>query len=371
MKNNTISPTLKALIAEKADVCVSMIIPLHEIPSFKKMDTIVVDHAISKLRALMEPVYDANIVKEFIEKIKYLKDDIKYINGVKGIGIFISEKTFHTETFPFEVKEKIHAGTSFEVRDLLYREIHLREYLVLSLTGHEVKLYKGRGTTLKEVQDKNFPAVFYEHDYAAPVLEQQVENQSQTMKRHKSEIMESTKSFHNTMDKKLLDYLHGDQALLITGTEKEMASFEAVTVHRDKIKGKITGNYEQYNFAELETKCCDAMQKIQHESEQQIISSLNELFGKELVAIGIRDVWRNAKSGKGNVLVLEKDLMIPGFLADDEYQLWLSPPKEKHRIITDAVDDVIESVIEKNGKVVFVEDGSLKEFAGIAMINRY
>ncbi len=110
MKNTQLSSELKNLIAEKSNVCVSLVIPLHQMPLFKKIDSLVVDHAIRKLQALMSPRYDAPLVKEFIEKVKYLKDDIRYINGVKGIGIFMSENTFYTTTFPFEVQERIHAA---------------------------------------------------------------------------------------------------------------------------------------------------------------------------------------------------------------------------------------------------------------------
>jgi hypothetical protein len=371
MKNNTISPILKTLISEKSDLCVSMIIPLHEIPSFKKMDSIVVDHAIAKLKALMEPSYPPAIVSEFISKISYLKDDVRRVNGVKGIGIFMSDKTFHTETFPFEVQERIHAGTSFEVRDLLYKELQMKEYLLLSLTGYEVKLFRGSANHLSEVTDNNFPASLVEETYAAPAIQNQAEDPAQQVKRRKSEITESSKSFYNTLDKKLLEYIQPEQVLLLAGVEKEIAAFEGGTAHKEKIKGRIHGSYDHYNIQELENKAWETIQQITQASEKEMVASLNELFGRQLVAMGIRDVWRSAMTGKGNILVVEKDLMTPGFVGEDQYQLWLSPPKEKHTIITDAVDDIIEIVLEKNGKVMFVEKGALAEFAGIAMINRY
>lgn len=371
MKNNRISPELKSLINEKSGLCVSMIIPLHEIPSFKKLDSIVVDHAINKLRAQMEPAYDQQIVNEFIEKVKYLKDDVRNINGVKGLGVFMSEKVFHTETFPFDVKERVHVGPSFEVRDVLYKQLFLKEYYVLSLTGHVVRLYKGQAWELTEIEDHNFPAEFIETEFAIPVLENQGDNASKTMKRHKSEIMESPKAFFNVLDKKLLDYVNEQGILVITGVEKELSAFETSTSYPERIKCKVPGNYENGSSLELGKICYDAVKGYQTKSEKKIVESLAELFGRQLVAIGIQDVWRNAKSGKGNVLVVERDLSLPGFVTDDEYHLWLSPPLDNHRIVTDTVDDVIETVIEKNGDVVFVENGTLKEYNGIAMITRY
>jgi hypothetical protein len=371
MKNASISPTLKSLVTENSELCVSMIIPLHNIPSFRKIDAIVVDHAIEKLRALMQPAYSNAVVTEFIEKIKYMKDDIKRVSGVNGIGIFMSDQTFHTETFDFDVKEKIHAGTSFEVRDVLYKELRLKEYYVLSLGGHELRLYKGRGTELREVKDHNFPALSYRHDVAETTARRQPHNSFHALTRRMPEVIENPKPFLRALDRKLLEYLEPESTLLLTGLEKEFAAFEPGTIHKDKVKGKIPGSYDAYNHTELENKCGRIMEALRERTEHEMITLMTELFGRELVSVGISDVWRSAFSGRGNVLLVEKDLMMPGFIGKDDHQLWLAPPNEQHRIITDAVDDVIETVLEKNGKVLFVENGRLQDFKGIAMINRY
>ena len=113
------------------------------------------------------------------------------------------------------------------------------------------------------------------------------------------------------------------------------------------------------------------MQSFMLEEDDKLISSLNELFGRELVSIGLPDVWRNARQGKGNVLVVEKDLAQPAFLTADGYQLWLSAPAEEHQLVSDAIDDLIEIVLSMDGKVHFVENGKLAEFNGVAMIHRY
>src|SRR5688572_5745403 len=119
MKNRNISPELKELINSKSKLCISMIIPLNNIPSFKKINSIVTDHAIEKLEDLLNQGYEASLVNQFISKLKNFEDNIKNINGVKGIGIFISSEIFRIVTFPFEVIEKIFAGESFEIRDVL------------------------------------------------------------------------------------------------------------------------------------------------------------------------------------------------------------------------------------------------------------
>jgi hypothetical protein len=55
----------------------------------------------------------------------------------------------------------------------------------------------------------------------------------------------------------------------------------------------------------------------------------------------------------------------------DDNQLYLDAPAVLHHIVTDAVDDLIEMVLEKNGRVTFVDNDMLKDYNRIALITRY
>jgi hypothetical protein len=72
------------------------------------------------------------------------------------------------------------------------------------------------------------------------------------------------------------------------------------------------------------------------------------------------------------VLLVEKDFMKSGFLKEsDQFNLYLSPPAEKHQIIADVVEAIMDIVLEKNGKVLVVENGKLTEQDQIALLLRY
>ena len=56
----------------------------------------------------------------------------------------------------------------------------------------------------------------------------------------------------------------------------------------------------------------------------------------------------------------------------DEYSIFPDDSESNlHNVLSDAVDDVIELILKKNGEVIFVENGKLKSFERIALINRY
>ena len=75
---------------------------------------------------------------------------------------------------------------------------------------------------------------------------------------------------------------------------------------------------------------------------------------------------------RGLKLLLEKDYHVQGFLEKQySYQLYLQPPKEPHIILKDAISELIERMLDKNGKIIFVENGMLRKHQSIALITRY
>jgi hypothetical protein len=371
MKNKNLSQELIELLHPADDLCITLILPLHEFSNEKKLDRIMISHTIDKLKQLLLPYNDPKLLNEFIGKLAQLKDLVLQMRGVKGIGVFMSKSVFRIISFPFEVTEKIQAGSSFEVRDILYRDIMLEDYRLLSIHKDGVRLYNGRSNTLFEIQDKNFPASYDAVEYQVPVVENQVNNAAQAMQRETSYTTESEREFYNLVDAKLSAYLKSDTPLVIAGTEKELAQFSNNTYHSSNICGKVTGSYERYNFQELEAKAWEAVEGHYMKLELRTHRSLAELFGRGLVSYGIEHVWREAKLGKGQMLVVERDLSVPAFKGEDEYTIWMRPHGASNDIITDAVDDIIEIVLEKDGKVMFVKNGLLAEYQGIALVKRY
>ena len=70
MKNNHLSNDLRELLNAKEDLCVSLVIPMNELPSMKKLDKIVIDHSIDKLKTLLDKNYDASLVSQFTDKLR-------------------------------------------------------------------------------------------------------------------------------------------------------------------------------------------------------------------------------------------------------------------------------------------------------------
>jgi hypothetical protein len=368
MKNTNISATLKELITAKGGPCASLIVPVHELPSEKPLDNIAIDHALEKLKAQLNEKDE--VQSGILTKVKMLAEQARNIQGENGIGIFASPALARLCTFPFEVQEKVHVNSSFEIRELVQKERYTREYFVLLLGGYSTRLFRGKENKLREYNDNNFPAWSDGREYEVPAIPNQGNNALSATKRDKATTTLSLTEFYNIVDAKLRDYITDASLLILAGPEKEAASFLNHSIHASKIKGKVLGAYSDFNMEELEKKCWDAVKLDLKKGEKELLERLREQ-APAFISAGIVDVWRDARQGKGNVLMIEKGLEVPAYLGMDDYTIELNPSRHDQPIVVDAVDDIVETVIEKNGSVVFVENGLLKDYQRIAMMNRY
>ncbi|MEW6467556.1 MAG: hypothetical protein AB1458_01455 [Bacteroidota bacterium] len=365
-----VSAELRRLFAEKGNLCVSVIIPLHTDTTQQKADRLAARHALDNARILLDLRF-RSLADELGSRLWRLYERIPFGEGWGGAGLFVSRNIAQMVLFPFPVRAKITASDSFETRDVVYKETFLRDYLVLSISRNEAHLFRGKGQELAEVRDRSFPA-YYEDDYeySYPSRASSFSSALKQFEKDKS----ATKAvragqFYNELDKSLDRYLD-HMPLVIAGPEKDMSNFADTSGHSDSIIAGIKGNYDRLPH-ELALRAWKAVRAHKLRQQERIIASLRELPGFRNMAMGIRDVWRDAKEGRGHILVVERDYRKPGFIAGDEYKLLLRPPKHKHKKVPDAVDDVIETVLEMNGEVIFTDNGRLAGYGHIVLIGRY
>jgi hypothetical protein len=106
--------------------------------------------------------------------------------------------------------------------------------------------------------------------------------------------------------------------------------------------------------------------------QKEIMNLLEQAMSKRKLAIGINDVWHEATHKKGKLLIVEKNYMYAAEHAGREDVIYeATEPYNKFSHIKDAVDDVIEKVLENGGDVEFVDEGVLGNYDHIALIQYY
>ncbi|ULQ52476.1 hypothetical protein [Flavihumibacter fluvii] len=366
---------LLAMQKETNKPCISIIIPTHKLSPDRRVDKLAIERAIESAREYLEFKYGTEKAKSLLQKLNDLFQAIDFTRNSNGIGLFVSESIKLKVHFPFEVKEKVIIGDNFEYRELLYNLSQSTAFFAIQLSQKSIRLFEGAGNQVIEIKDINFPKEYSEeYVYAHPTNSSSLAGYAHEkgFEKDKSELEEIRfREFFREGDEALKNYLVNNTPLIVIGVEKELAWFEDITKHGRHIIGKIKGNHGHSSEKQYSDLTWPVMESYLKRKNQDLIREFSEKIGAHLGISGIQDVWKAAKEGKGYKLLVEKDYRCPGFLDNNEYHLLLHPPDHTHKILPDAVDDLIETILSKNGEVYFTENGSLGDYQRIALITRY
>lgn len=373
--NQFFSAELEMLQREIGKPCISIIAPLKDLSAGRKTDKLYLEKVIKAAKdkiILTHPEVAASL----IESINNLYNEIDFDRTQDGIGFFVSTGFMYQTFFPFPVREKIVVDESFDLRDLLYKAQYSFPYYLLHLDEKKARLYRGKLKHLEEINSKDFPLVY--------VNEREYQPSSQSTSHagyahvksfeHDKAGLEKSRfeSFLVQVDELLDEYVKYADAIIVCGIKRYTSAFLNRTTHAEKIVTVINGNYNSYRLTELSAMAWPAIEAFVAEKMIDGISEFKENIGEGMAEEGIIPVWNAVAEGKGLTLLLEKDYQVQGFLEKKySYSLYLKPPKDSYTILKDAVGQLIKRMLEKNGKIIFVENGMLRNHQQIALISRY
>ncbi len=367
---------LLQLIKEKGNRCISIILPTHRVSADRKIDKFQMEKAMELVRQALKVKYKAEEYGPLLKKLEVLAHTIDYNHNLEGLGLYVSENVELLVKFPFQVQEKIVVGDNFEIRDLVLYTQLTRPYLALMVSEKQIRLLSSNGAAPKEITGEDFPMGYdetYLYNTPSRGSSQPFNAQMRSFEHDKSKIEEiRCKNFFRAADENLSKFMIHDTPLVVMGAEKVLSWYEDVTSFHNHIVDRIHGNYEHTSIAEISAMMASAMEAKVKRNVESLIAEFRERVGEGRGVSGIQEVWTVASEGRGWKLVVEKQYKIPGFLKEgNDIFLLLAPDKSPHTTLADAVDDVMERVLENGGNVYFADKDQLAEFGRIVLITRY
>jgi hypothetical protein len=367
---------LALLQNEKGNICISVISSTHRFSPERRTDQVRLEKVIQRAKDYLQNKYSGKDINTYIQAIDELFRNIDFNNNAEGIGLFVSENIKKRVQFFFPVKEKVIIGNLFEIRDLLYEDYYKRPYMVLLLSEKEAKLFKGRLHTVTEITDDHFPYINKaEYEYNRPTRgSSYVGNAFEKEFEKDKSILEEIRfqNYYRQTDSLLNSYLVNQTPMIVVSAGKNLAHFRKITQHDKNIVCYIPGNYFLLANNELGDLSWNDMKLFLENSKEDLINYFKEKIGEGLGITGIQNIWKAAKEGRGFKLLVENDFTLPGFIInEEEYHLYLQPPNKNHQVLADAINNLIEIVLEKKGEVIMLENDRLKDYERIALITRY
>ena len=316
------------------------------------------------------------------EKLKNLVETRKYDDDTKGNAIFVSSEIEEIIALPFEVESKAYVGYGFQVRDLVYAMNRLTEYVLVSIAEKKVLTLRGMGARLSPVEIEGMPT---DMDDAGPehvkdrrytgAHDQGGGNESFIHQGVQQENAERMKNFLVKIDHALSKYLVNENLrFVVMGVERKTSHFKKLSKNLDRLICSVEGNYDHLSVKALGDLVWPEVQKKVSEEKEEHLKMLEAAIGRSQYASGITHAWHAAAEGRVKTLLVEKDFTCPAIVSDDGFNLDLEIDGKQtspERLKEDAVDDLIELVLDKGGNIVFLEDGKLENHDHLAAITRY
>lgn len=331
---------------------VSIIMPFEPKMTAKRTLSAALNNALVKVEQELLENFQMEMAMLVVDKLKIIIKALDYSTHKKSIAIYVSpvfEKILYLE---MEVKERIIVDNSFAIRDLIKSKKEIREYLLLVLNEKESKIYFDDTETVLQV--------FANRSEFIPAGDKQQNNIDTSF----------VEKYLRHIDVVLGVILQSFKVpLFVMGGEKIAGQFKNITTHAFSIVQYINHDCENISLRELKILMYPLINDWPKIKKENLRHQLTYAFNAEKVVVGIEDVFRQAVHRQGRLLLVEKNYKYPsGYGSDMELIDNAIHPYSQFSYIKDAVDDIIEKVLEENGDVEFVDKDVLKDYGHIALI---
>lgn len=321
--------------------------------------------AVDKVEKELKKQYPDEVSDMVMHKLQNLVSHLNFNTHKKSIAIYVSpvfEKVLYLD---MPVDEKIVINESFEIRDLVYSKKELHKYLVLLLGGKESRIYLGNTTTFVRIVS-NTPESVYAYINEAP---ERVGNFSDPSARKEMIMDKFLRHIDNALGHILTTH---HLPLFVVGSDRILGHFTKLSKHNKSVVDTIHGNFEDQSPEQLKKILEPYVADWKKVKQVDLLNHLEDAIDNRKLAVGMDEVWAQAMSHKGRLLVVEKNFTYPAEHGPDKDKIHkAAKPYNRFSYIKDAVDDVIEKVLENGGDVEFVDEGVLENYQRIALVQHY
>jgi len=345
---------------------VSILMPTHRTFPDNQQDPIRLRNLVNQANQRLLGEFEKKRVSGIMENLTKKTEGIDFNHLQDSLAIFVNDNFSTMFMFPFPVKERATIDKTFETRDLVFAYNRSQPYYVIVINEKQIKFYLCVRENLSEVTHPSLPMTNIVHE----IKEGRIGDASYNDRIRENE--ERQKNFLREADALLKEFAAAEETpFLITGTQRQISMYREVTRFPNLILGTLKGSYENSSASEISKLVWPIAKEGFANKRKEVLNEVDKAISSKKFASGIDEVWELANEGRGKTLLTEINFEYPAIASSNGLQLVPSEIKPGEDVLDDAVDEIIESVIGKDGKVVFFDNDILEKYGRIAMILRY
>jgi len=266
-----------------------------------------------------------------------------------GLALFVADATIRLFHLPVTVEDRVIIDPTFATRDVVRAVQANPRFLLLHMDHRSANLYRYNQKYLEPVLSPYFPALREGRVRTGRDLERQ-------------------RAFLREVDAGLSHHL-SEAALpvVVVGGERVLGEFLRVTGNGSTIAGLARGIRTRPRLSELE----GVGRAVMKDRVTDLGAAAHDTFQARLRArravTGLLGCWHAASTGTPELLVVEQHFAMPARVVADGRYVEPSDDGEHPDVVDDAVDDLIETVLQRGGFVSVVPDGTLRDHGRVAL----
>ena len=354
---NTILEKLKDV---SADCCVTIILQTHRTFPDSDKDSIVLKNLIKEAETRLHAEYPKQVSTKIIGEINDLAEDINHRHNLESLVIFANENLVKLVRLPIHVENRVVIDKTFATRDLV-RALHQQVgYYVLVLSRDKARLIEAFDDKVVEEITEGFPVVNLDLK-PSQRAEASIANR----------LTNLNLEFFNRVDKQLVEVLKANpMSVTLCTEESNYAEYLKIADRKDKIVGHLNGNRMQEAAHHIIDAAWPLVKQYNDEKNRERLSELHKAVNTQKFFTDFNEIWKAVNDGRGKTLFVKQGYFQPARLKGDEIEL-VSPDNYTQANVDDIIDEMIERNLRSGGDTVFVHNGDLEKFQGLALVTRY
>jgi hypothetical protein len=345
---------------------VSILLPTHRTAPDNRQDPIRLKNLISEATNRLLNEFSKRDSARLLDNLEKLVEQIDFQRTLDGLAVYVNDDFARAFVLPFDVNERVVIDQTFATRDLVYALNRTSRYWVLVLSEQPTRLYEGTKSTLVEVREgSQFPLTHGDPGGGSQLPGGVGVNRSAYRD-------EYHRKFFRKVDEAFSEVAADDPLpLVVVGVDRLLSFFQEVSAHRSSIIATLQGSHDKTSPHELGELVWPLAKEAIAQERNKVFDELDAAIKSQKFTSTIGEVWRKAHDGRGDLLIVEEGFHFPARVDESGRHITPADDATAPDVIDDAVDEVIEMVLQKGGRVRFVDDDTLKDHQRITLLLRY
>jgi len=289
-----------------------------------------------------------------------------------AVAVFAGAGTAEVVPLPVLVRDRAVVDPSFATRDLVRALHRTPRHVVLTLSADEARLFDGAAGSLRPATRSSFPLATDDAQHGAGTGGTGGHNRYDRAGRSGSgrgTRREADLAAHlRRVDRALGTYLQLHPApVVLVGPERLLATYRGLSRHLGRLAGCITGSHVRTPLPELARLIRPVLDAYLHSRESEALELVERRRSAGRAVCGMPAAWLAARRERPEMLAVEDTLFYPARLDQGGDLLLPAEDVEHPDVLDDAVDELVELVLDRGGWVALVRPGTLANHDRVAL----